>query len=211
MFEWTIDGRDPTRGNARIACRRVQLRMPEKGLDKTNIDPLLEHAILRCLARSPGDRPRSPYEVAAALPGGDPLAAALAAGETPSPGMVAASGRKEGLRPSRAWPLFAFVLAVLTAVSWIFNPSKVPTAAFQESPDGLARAARDVLRGAGYTAASADSASGFEIDEDAVAWNQEFENAARPTPVSRSGSVTLTLSPDSAEPMPPKLIEPVAP
>src|SRR6476646_9027957 len=42
MFEWTINGRDPTRGNARIACRRVQLGMAEKGLDKTNIYPLLE-------------------------------------------------------------------------------------------------------------------------------------------------------------------------
>src|SRR5215467_2308984 len=42
MFERTIDGRDPTRGNARIACRRVQLRMPENGLDITNIGPLLE-------------------------------------------------------------------------------------------------------------------------------------------------------------------------
>src|SRR5262245_45069640 len=36
------------------------------------------------------------------MPGGDPLAAALAAGETPSPEMVAASGLKEGLRPAVA-------------------------------------------------------------------------------------------------------------
>src|SRR6516225_173406 len=42
MFEWTIDGRNPTRGNAQIACGRVQSRMPEKGLDITNVDPLLE-------------------------------------------------------------------------------------------------------------------------------------------------------------------------
>jgi hypothetical protein len=42
MFEWTIDGRDPTRGNAHIACRRLQLRMPEKGLDVTNIYPAIE-------------------------------------------------------------------------------------------------------------------------------------------------------------------------
>jgi len=48
--------------------------------------------ITRCLARNPEHRPRSAREVAAALPGGDPLAAALAAGETPSPELVAAAG-----------------------------------------------------------------------------------------------------------------------
>ena len=40
----------------------------------------------------PRQRPGSALAVAAALPGGDPLAAALAAGETPSPEMVAAAG-----------------------------------------------------------------------------------------------------------------------
>ena len=42
-------------------------------------------------------RPASALAVAAALPGGDPLAAALAAGETPSPEMVAEAGQGEGL------------------------------------------------------------------------------------------------------------------
>ena len=54
------------------------------------LDPAVERAILRCLAREPRDRPGSALAVAASLPGGDPLAAALAAGETPSPEMVAA-------------------------------------------------------------------------------------------------------------------------
>src|SRR3984957_9033430 len=63
-----------------------------------DIDPLTERVIQRCLERDPSKRPASAIEVAAALPGGDPLAAALAAGETPSPAMVAASGEKEGLR-----------------------------------------------------------------------------------------------------------------
>ena len=45
----------------------------------------------------PADRPASALMVAAALPGGDPLAAALAAGETPSPQVVAAAGETAGL------------------------------------------------------------------------------------------------------------------
>src|SRR5262249_43794191 len=42
MFERTIDCRDPTCGNARIACRRLRLGMSEKGLDITKVGPLLE-------------------------------------------------------------------------------------------------------------------------------------------------------------------------
>ena len=56
------------------------------------LDPAIERAILRCLEPDPARRPASALAVAAALPGGDPLAAALAAGETPSPEMVAAAG-----------------------------------------------------------------------------------------------------------------------
>jgi hypothetical protein len=48
---------------------------------------------MRCLPADPAARPGSALSVSAALPGGDPLAAALAAGETPSPEMVAAHFR----------------------------------------------------------------------------------------------------------------------
>src|SRR5262249_47041059 len=57
----------------------------------SDLDSAVERVILRCLEKDPRNRPPSALAVAAALPGGDPLAAALAAGETPSPEMVAAS------------------------------------------------------------------------------------------------------------------------
>jgi serine/threonine-protein kinase len=48
------------------------------------LDPAIEVAIVRCLDPTPARRPASAIAVSAALPGGDPLAAALAAGETPT-------------------------------------------------------------------------------------------------------------------------------
>jgi len=42
----------------------------------TDVEPAVERAILRCLEKDPSKRPASAAQVAAALPGGDPLAAA---------------------------------------------------------------------------------------------------------------------------------------
>src|ERR1700728_2779257 len=67
-----------------------------------DLNPVVERVILRCLETEPSARPATVISVAAALPGGDPLAAALAAGETPSPQMVAASGETAGVSPGVA-------------------------------------------------------------------------------------------------------------
>src|SRR5262245_40630440 len=54
----------------------------------SGLDPLVERAILRCLESDPAKRPQSAALLAAMLPGGDPLAMMIAAGETPSPELV---------------------------------------------------------------------------------------------------------------------------
>ena len=77
-----------------------------------DLDPAIDRAILRCLERDPAERPSSALGVAAALPGGDPLAAALAAGETPSPEMVAAAGSTSALKPLTALTGLAVTLAL---------------------------------------------------------------------------------------------------
>ena len=84
-----------------------------------SLDPAIERAILRCLDRVPERRPASALAVAAALPGGDPLAAALAAGETPSPAMVAAAGREDALQPSLAAGAVAAVGVMLVALAFV--------------------------------------------------------------------------------------------
>src|SRR5580704_9450617 len=80
-----------------------------------DLDPTVERVILRCLEQDPGRRPSSAVIVAMALPGGDPIAAALAAGETPSPEMVAASQEKEGFSSRTAMLVFLAGVVLLVA------------------------------------------------------------------------------------------------
>jgi hypothetical protein len=123
-----------------------------------DIDPIVERVILRCIEKDLRQRPSSAAQVAAALPGGDPLTAAIAAGETPSPEMVAASGSTEGFKPWIAWTCLAFILiGIAVAVM-----GKWQTALFQRVPVGkqpevLAERARQILRDIGYRNPPADN------------------------------------------------------
>ena len=111
------------------------------------IDPAVERAILRCLEPAPAQRPRSALAVAAALPGGDPLAAALAAGETPSPEMVAAAGEGTALSRHVAIPVFVAVLAGIAA-SYVMALGTSPLESMRPeyTADVLAQKARDAIR-----------------------------------------------------------------
>ncbi len=131
----------------------------------TDIDPAVERAILRCLQADPKLRPTSALALAASLPGGDPLAAALAAGETPSPEVVAASGSTEGLSPKVAIPALAGVAVGLIAAC-VLMP-KVQLAAYvplEDPPEALTVKAREMVRSWGYTDAPADTDNGFYYD-----------------------------------------------
>ncbi len=137
-------------------------KRPSTEVTHPDLAPEVERVIRRCLADDPAKRPVSALQVAAALPGGDPLAAALAAGETPSPEMVAASGGSEGLRPIVAWLLLAGVIATVTAAILLTAPTqlyrRVP---LEKSPEVLAERARNILQSVGYPEPPVDTAMGF--------------------------------------------------
>ncbi len=144
------------------------------------IDPQVEKLILRCLAKDPADRPASAIQVAAALPGNDPLAAALAAGETPSPEMVAAAPKSGSLRPAVAIACLATTLAVLAflllTAKRVLLHENVP---LQKSPEVLAERAQSLSRQFGYSVAPTapvDTAHGFELDQNF--WEYAFQTQA---------------------------------
>ena len=132
-----------------------------------DLDPLLERVILRCLEKDPSKRPASALQVAAALPGGDPLAAALAAGETPSPEMVAAAGEKEGLNPRIGLLCVAGVCLLLVLLMGIAKRAKmVSYISFGPSPEVLTAKANEMIRTFGYTDTPADTAQSFALLQD---------------------------------------------
>jgi len=131
------------------------------------LDPVVERAILRCVDPDPARRPKSAPALAAALPGGDPVAMAIAAGETPSPEMVARSGGGGALKPEIAAACLATVLVGLGLIWYDTGTSNlqnlVPLA---KPPSELQVIARAALEAAGYPAGRSGIAYGFARDED---------------------------------------------
>jgi hypothetical protein len=133
---------------------------------RQSIDPVVERLIQRCMERDPNARPPSVAQLALALPGGDPLAAALAAGETPSPEMVAASGGREGLRPAIAWALLSWIVIGILAILPMQGRKLERGITFNKSPEALVERSRLFLQKAGIEGQFQDSAYGFATNID---------------------------------------------
>lgn len=119
--------------------------------DHQDIDPALAALVDRCLEPDPSDRPASALAVAAALPGADPLAAALAAGETPSPELIAASGGRGVLAPVHAASIaLATVAIAIFAIVYSGQTSLLAYAGSPPPPPVMREAARDVISTLGH-------------------------------------------------------------
>ena len=144
-------------------------RQPSRERKSTELDPTVERVILRCLEEDPQMRPASALSVAAALPGGDPLKAALAAGEIPSPEIVASAGAAEGLRTSVAITCLAAI--IISIVAFYFLQQRralVEQIPLENSPEVLAAQARHIANSLGYTERPVDKAFGWEYDVDGL-------------------------------------------
>jgi serine/threonine-protein kinase len=127
----------------------------------------VERIIVRCIEEDATDRPDSVREILAELPGGDPLDVVIAAGETPSPRVVAAAPAARQLTLREAWTYFALTLLIVAAVvasaRFTMLYKQVP---LQKSPDALTEHAREVIRAAGHPAHPEGARRWFSRDSD---------------------------------------------
>jgi len=154
-----------------------------------DLDPTVERVILRCLDKDPQKRPGSALAVAAALPGGDPLAAALAAGETPSPAMLVAAGESEALGVGRGLAALAAVVVGLFVL--IFLASRftlVGRVPLDKPPAVLADRAQQFLKSVGYNDPVADSAYGFARSDVFLQWLATVDNRPERWDILSTGS-----------------------
>jgi len=144
------------------------------------ITPAVERLIMHCLERDAELRPPSAYAVLGALPGGDPLAAAMAAGETPSPELVANATDRGGLTPIMAVAFVALVLVLLGVSAALIGPEFAP---LRQDPARLSVRAEDVLRATGTFDAKGDlpkfSAAGFAQNDALMEWRQKHPKEPR--------------------------------
>jgi serine/threonine-protein kinase len=133
----------------------------------TSLDPTVERMILRCLERDPTGRPRSAIEVLAGLPGGDPLAAAVAAGETPSPRLVADAGEVGLIKPWIGLALVAAVAVELFALAAVLDRFVFVRVPLPKPPEVLVDRCQELLRRLGHSEPAADWAGGLRVDDSA--------------------------------------------
>jgi serine/threonine-protein kinase len=176
----------PARSKAELV--KMQQEGPPESLAALapGVDPLIETAILRCLDPEPKRRPSSAVQVAALLPGGDPLAAAMAAGETPSPEMVAAAPKTGTL----SWPLAVVcllgVVVSLGAAAFLQQRVFLEQRLASASPSSLAFRAEQVAERLSVGAGAADRAWGWKLETRALS-RLPAAAPGQPRPMPRPG------------------------
>ena len=167
------------KGFAELARKHRDERPIEPSALVRGLEPAVERTILACLEKEPRKRPPSALAVAAMLSGRDPLEAAIAAGETPSPELVAAAGETEGLRPRTAWLcLVIAVLGVLAVPALQQSRHPLTRVPIQKSPATLEDRARELLGRVG-SGKAVDSEVGFSYDVDYLHWTSERDLSPR--------------------------------
>lgn len=180
LYEMFTGKRDFDDGDlAELRRKREQSRPITPSSLIKEIDPLVERVIMRCLDKDPRNRPATALQVAASLPGGDPLQAALAAGETPSPEMVAAASETGALRPPLAVAYLAAFLIGLALVAFLSDKVQLHRyVPLDKSPDVLADRASTMIKRFGYADAARDRVYGFTRNSGYLQYVGEHDHSA---------------------------------
>jgi serine/threonine-protein kinase len=148
-----------------LLSQHRQAKKPRLTSAAQALAPEVERAILQCLEEEPEARPASARAVLALLPGADPLEAVVAAGETPSPEMVAAAGTVGDLAPSAAWACLLAAAGLLVLCAHLADrTSLLSQVTLPKGPEVLAERAKEIVARLGH-GAPADRAYSFEWDK----------------------------------------------
>jgi serine/threonine-protein kinase len=157
--------------------RRIHLEEQATAIAEvvSDVDPSVERLVSRCIEKDPARRPADAATVRLALPGGDPLAAALALGDTPSPEVVAGAGGGR-LQP---WLASLLLLAALSGL-WIESAGKgarsiVDHLDVRRAPAAQEERARAVLAGLGISDQPVDAAGSYQARRDVLRWFEGTE------------------------------------
>ena len=164
-----------------------------------------------CLAEDPSHRPASVLDVAAALPGGDPIAAALRAGRAPSVDAIANAKSASQLRPWQSWTLAVITMGVLVLYAAL-GPSLTlwGQSAPQLAPSALEDRAREALRAVGVEPPTGSHMQRllhdpqFSTRRDVLAEGGPvpvlYEYRASPGKLARAGATATATDPPMATP-----------
>lgn len=131
------------------------------------LDPAIDRAVMWCLARDPTDRPPSVRALALTLPGGDALDAALLAGHTPTPRLVAAAGESGLINRTKALVLAVFMAATLAIGLFLGeHTSMLRRVPLTRSAEVLADNARTMLERFGLASENRFEAYAFDLYEE---------------------------------------------
>jgi len=149
-----------------LVLLRQESKVPPLRTLVSDADPDVERVIAWCLENDPTRRPDSAREVAAALPGGDRLAVAMAAGATPSPEVVADADTVGSLHPALGWLMLVGLLVALPSSVWLGSRSQLTERIpMPKSPAALHARATEIIDRLGLTTPTKDSYEGFDYDE----------------------------------------------
>ncbi|HYM61838.1 MAG TPA: serine/threonine-protein kinase [Thermoanaerobaculia bacterium] len=192
MYE-IFTGRPAFSGETVAEIRRAQMaRVAAPSSMIKDIDPAVDKLILRCVDRDPALRPQSAREVIAALPGGDPIAAALAAGQTPLPRAIAAAGTEGSLSRSAAWSWLGAIAALTMAFLFISSQhSMLISEGMTKPPMLMEERARDLLLSLGI-APQLHRATGFNSNARYLAWIVRHDHSPSRWRRLTRGPATLT-------------------
>ena len=177
---------------AELLRKRKSDSSPTPSSHVADLDPLVERVIQRCLDPNPEKRPESALRVIASLPGGDPLTAALHAGETPSPEMVAAAGDNTRVNPRLAvLGLVTVALGLLLTVWLEDQTSTLPRSSLEYQPAVLRHEVQQMLTEEfGYTGPEVEAIHGFRAFPGVAAEPMSYWYRQRPTGQVTSGFQT---------------------